>query len=65
MNTCLRCGGFLFSERWPGIDVRMNRCVNCGDVTDEVILVNRLQSKPPAWIVAEVLLSQLRGSPAA
>ena len=64
MNTCLRCGGFLFTERWPHLGVVFLRCANCGDITDEVILVNRLHSKPPAWMVAEVMLAELRGSPA-
>ena len=63
--TCLRCGGFLFTERWPGINVVLTRCISCGDLTDEVILVNRVHSKPPAYLVAEVLLAELRGSPAA
>jgi hypothetical protein len=39
--------------------VTLTRCLNCGDVTDEVILVNRVNSKPPAWMVAEVMLSEL------
>ena len=62
--TCLRCHGFLFTERWPHMGVVFLRCVNCGDITDEVILVNRMHSKPPAWMVAEVMLAELRGSPA-
>ena len=62
--TCLRCQGCLVQERWPSMMVTLTRCLNCGDVTDEVILVNRMNSKPPAWMVAEVLLTELRGSPA-
>ena len=62
--TCLRCQGLLVTERWPSLLVTLTRCLNCGDVTDEVILVNRLASKPPAWAVAEVLLSELRGTTA-
>ena len=57
--TCLRCQGLLVTERWPSLMVTLTRCLNCGDVTDEVILVNRLHSKPPAWMVAEVMLSEL------
>lgn len=49
-------------ERWPSVMVTFSRCMNCGDVTDEVILVNRLQSKPPAWMVAELLCADLRGA---
>jgi len=63
MNTCRRCHGFLFTERWPHLGVVFLRCANCGDITDEVILVNRLHSKPPAWMVAEIMLTDLRGSP--
>lgn len=62
--TCLRCYGLCVTERWPSLMVTFTRCLNCGDVTDEVILVNRLHSKPPAWMVAEVLCAELRGSPA-
>ena len=65
MNACLRCSGCLVTERWASLGVTFTRCLNCGDVTDEVILVNRLASKPPAWMVAEMLLAELRGSPAA
>ena len=63
--TCFRCQGLLVTERWPHLGVVFTRCLNCGDITDEVILVNRLNSKPPAWMVAETLLAELRGSPAA
>lgn len=60
--TCLRCQGFLCTERWPTLGITLTRCLNCGDVTDEVILLNRLSNRPPAWMVAEVLLADLRGS---
>ena len=63
MNICLRCHGFLITEAWPYLGVVYLRCLNCGDLTDEVILVNRLHSKPPAWTVAEIMLTDLRGSP--
>lgn len=62
--TCFRCQGCLVTEHWSYLGVIFTRCLNCGDVTDEVILVNRVASKPPAWMVAEVLLADLRGSPA-
>lgn len=60
--TCLRCHGLCITERWPSLMVTLTRCLNCGDVTDEVILVNRLASKPPAWLVAETLLADVRGT---
>ena len=59
--SCLRCDGFLVSDYWPGLNVKLVRCLNCGDITDEVILTNRSHNKPPAWIVAEVLCADLRG----
>ena len=62
--TCPRCQGLRIQERWPSLLVTFTRCLNCGDVTDEVILLNRLSNQPPAWIVAERLLYDLRGSPA-
>jgi len=62
--SCLRCDGFLVSDYWPGLHVRLQRCMNCGDLTDEVILVNRIASKPPAWMVVEVMLADLRGATA-
>lgn len=63
--TCFRCQGCLVQDRYVYLGVTFTRCLNCGDVTDEVILVNRMHSKPPAWAVAEWLLTELRGSPAA
>lgn len=66
--TCLRCGGFLFSERWPHLGCVFQRCLQCGDLTDEVIMENRIKSKPPAWAVAHNLelewRAELRGSTA-
>ena len=45
---CTRCGGFLVDERCMDIGESLGgywfmamRCVQCGDVTDEVILRNR------------------------
>lgn len=45
---CLRCGGFLVDERCMDIGESLGgywfmamRCVQCGDITDEVILRNR------------------------
>lgn len=61
--TCLRCRGCLVTERWTYLGVTFTRCLNCGDVTDEVILMNRIHSKPPAWMVAEVMLAELFTGP--
>jgi len=48
--TCLRCGGLLVAE--PGTDfwgdgknLAVRRCVQCGEVVDQVILQNR-QRRP-------------------
>ncbi len=45
---CLRCGGFLVDERCMDIGESLGgywfmamRCVQCGDIIDEVILRNR------------------------
>lgn len=34
-------------------------CLLCGNVEDELIILNRMLSKPPAWIVAELMLAEL------
>jgi hypothetical protein len=46
--TCLRCGGFLVEERCMDIGESLggywfwaSRCIQCGDIVDEVILRNR------------------------
>jgi hypothetical protein len=36
---CSRCGGFLVVE--PYYDCRVQRCVQCGDLLDPVIVQNR------------------------
>lgn len=45
---CLRCGGFLVEERCMDIGESLGgywfwatRCIQCGDIVDEVILRNR------------------------
>jgi hypothetical protein len=38
---CSRCGGFIVVE--PCFDFRVQRCVQCGDRVDPVILQNRQQ----------------------
>ena len=52
---CLRCGGFLVDERCMDIGESLGgywfmamRCVQCGDITDEVILRNRAAQMAPA-----------------
>jgi hypothetical protein len=42
---CSRCGGFLVVE--PYYDCRVQRCVQCGDLLDPVILQNRLHRLDP------------------
>lgn len=59
MPTCTRCGGLLvvdhgvqFSQSMAyQIDDTMpsTRCLNCGDVIDEVILRNRLAQREAAF----------------
>lgn len=46
--ACLRCGGFLVDERCMDVGESLGgywfmamRCVQCGDIIDEVILRNR------------------------
>jgi hypothetical protein len=39
--VCSRCGGFIVVE--PCFDSRVQRCVQCGDLVDPVILQNRQQ----------------------
>jgi len=48
-GDCARCGGLLVQERMEGIDYYSFeqqgpalRCVQCGDLIDQVILSNRL-----------------------
>jgi hypothetical protein len=47
-SSCTRCGGLLVDERCMDIGESLGgywfiamRCVQCGDITDEVILRNR------------------------
>jgi len=51
MNTCERCGGLLDNERLreeeSGQTVVSKRCINCGDIVDELILAYRAMSAPP------------------
>jgi len=44
--VCLRCGGFMVTE--PCYDFRVQRCVQCGDLVDPVILQNRQHRSAPA-----------------
>ncbi|MBS3921160.1 MAG: hypothetical protein KG012_19985 [Deltaproteobacteria bacterium] len=42
---CFRCGGFMSFEKFypPGVQPALWgwRCINCGDIIDEVIISNR------------------------
>ena len=61
--SCSRCRGLLIQcneQHWLHW-----KCLSCGDRFDSVVMTNRYLSKPPAWMVAESLLAELRGSPAA
>ena len=54
-NSCVRCAGLLIAE-WlrdhsgPPVTLPAQRCVNCGDVIDRVILERRrLYALLQAW----------------
>jgi RNase P subunit RPR2 len=45
-GRCRRCGGLLVPEFFPELDTRSSettaeRCVQCGDVVDRLIILNR------------------------
>ncbi|MEE9232958.1 MAG: hypothetical protein V3U07_05845 [Nitrospirales bacterium] len=54
-DTCLRCGGFMVSH-WcmnvnydaGGMEILTQRCLQCGEVIDPVILENRLNPQREA-----------------
>lgn len=55
---CGRCGGLLVGERCMDIGESLGgywfwamRCIQCGDIVDEVILRNRSAQMEPAQIV--------------
>ncbi|HUK56620.1 MAG TPA: hypothetical protein VLY20_08175 [Nitrospiria bacterium] len=39
--VCSRCGGFMVAE--PCYDFQVQRCIQCGDLVDPVVLLNRQQ----------------------
>ena len=50
-GRCLRCGGLMIAEQCTGsltdpehLDFLARRCVQCGEVIDPVILMNRIQA---------------------
>lgn len=43
VQICLRCGGLMVSE--SGIDLVVQRCVQCGERVDSVILENRIKAR--------------------
>ncbi len=50
-QSCIRCNGYLAHEMCADLesDIRsstlwVQRCIQCGDVTDEVILRNRVSN---------------------
>lgn len=57
-HCCGRCGGLLVDERCMDIGESMGgywfwamRCIQCGDIVDEVILRNRSAQMEPAQVV--------------
>ena len=48
-NACSRCGGLLIDEHCMdnggGYRLWTMRCIQCGDIIDETILVNRYASR--------------------
>lgn len=47
-DRCRRCGGLMVPEVFPELDFRRSevaaeRCVQCGEIVDSVILKNRLR----------------------
>lgn len=54
---CNRCNGLMVLER-DG-DRRYWRCIQCGEVLDDVIVANRRKSRYPADFVASALLAEL------
>jgi hypothetical protein len=43
-NRCPRCSGFMVSEWYQDLsDYTVQRCVQCGEMVDPVILENRRQ----------------------
>jgi ribosomal protein S27AE len=52
-DRCPRCGGLMIAEPCSGsltdpehLDFLARRCVQCGEVIDPVILMNRSQTQP-------------------
>jgi hypothetical protein len=43
-TSCLRCGGLMMSESY--FESTMQRCIQCGERVDAVILANRQQCLP-------------------
>ena len=57
---CIRCGGWMVEERCIDIGESLGgywfwgqRCIQCGDIVDEVILRNRRLPAPPPVLVEE------------
>ena len=58
-QSCTRCRGYLASEVCIDLEsdngesaFRALRCVQCGDIVDEVILQNRFSCHPEGELVA-------------
>ncbi len=57
---CSRCGGWMVEERCMDIGESLGgywfwgqRCIQCGDIVDEVILRNRRLPAPPVLVEEE------------
>ena len=58
-HSCMRCRGYLAPEICTDLEsdngestFRALRCVQCGDIVDEVILQNRFSCHPEGEVVA-------------
>lgn len=60
-DGCRRCGGLMVPEVFPQLNIRWSevaaeRCVQCGELVDAVILKNRLRC--PSKAETEVSIQQ-------
>ncbi len=58
--NCTRCGGWMVQERCMDVGESLGgywfwgqRCIQCGDIVDEVILRNRRLPAPPPVLVED------------
>ena len=62
-SQCTRCGGLMVADRYIDLlddtgqlEFTANRCIQCGEVVDQIILRNRLasQARPARAPLAQV-----------